>query len=235
LAPTLAAAPPAVRFPGPPAAAGSATRSVPGHNRWHPDIPAVAEVITGGSVRMECEGREPGAEAVLCGPLVVVGAEPGDVIVVDVLGVGRSDGVYAPHGHPGIIGCAPASGAVSPSAAVPVPLPDGGALLGRIRPGSATYGALYGPVAREAVRSEERGREIGGCGIARLGPGARILLPVHVRGAKLSVGDLHFPPGGGADCRFEGRPGWIDLRVNLTRQGVERFNVTGPLLMAGPA
>ena len=228
MAPTLASAPPVVRYPGPPAGDGSATRSVPGHNRWHPDIPAVAEVITGGSVRMECEGREPDEEPVLCGPLVVVGAEPGDVIVVDVLGVGRSDGVYSAHGHPGVIGCAPASGRPGADA------PGDEVLLGRIRPGSAACGPMYGRMAREGWRCAERGREIAGCGIARLGAGSRIMLPVHVRGAKLSVGDLHFPPGGADDCRFEGRPGWIDLRVNLTRRGVERFNVTGPLLMAGP-
>jgi formamidase len=225
LAPTLAG-PPAVRFPGPPVADGSTTRPVPGHNRWHPDIPAVAEVITGGSVRLECQGREPGEDAVLCGPLVVVGAEPGDVIVVDVLGVGRSDGVYAPHGHPGVIGCAPAEGSPVPDGSVP----DDGVLLGLFRPGRPGFTR----VAAEALRSEARGREIGGCGVARLGPASRILLPVQVRGAKLSVGDLHFPAGAGDDCRFEDRPGWIDLRVNLTRRGVERFNVTGPLLMAGP-
>ena len=228
MAPTLAA-PPVVRFPGPPVDDGSAARPVPGHNRWHPDIPAVAEVITGGSVRMECQGRKPGEDAVLCGPLVVVGAEPGDVIVVDVLGVGRSDGVYAPHGHPGVIGCAPAT--LSPAGEAPGdPAADGGILLGRLRAGQPEFARA----AAESVRSEARGREIGGCGIARLGTSSRILLPVHVRGAKLSVGDLHFPAGAADDCRFEGRPGWIDLRVNLTRRGVERFNVTGPLLMAGP-
>ncbi|MFF5259198.1 acetamidase/formamidase family protein [Actinomadura viridis] len=224
---TLAAAPPVVRFPGPPAVPGSATRPVPGHNRWHPDIPAVAEVITGGSVRLECEGGVPGEDPVLCGPLVVVGAEPGDVIVVDVMGVGRSDGVYAPFGHPGVIGCAPAAGSPRPLG----PAPEGGVLLGHVRPDLPEYGRM----AAEAVRGRARGREIGGCGIARLGPASRILLPVHVRGAKLSVGDLHFPARGGDDCRFAGRPGWIDLRVNLTRRGVERFNVTGPLLMTGPA
>jgi formamidase len=186
----------------------------------------VAEVITGGSVRMECEGPEPGRDAVLCGPLVVIGAEPGDVIVVDVFGVGRSDGVYAPHGHPGIIGCAPAAGSPVPGGAVP----DEGVLLGRFRAGQPGFRRA----AAESVRSAARGREIGGCGIARLGPSSRILLPVRVRGAKLSVGDLHFPAGLGDDCRYEGRPGWIDLRVNLTRQGVERFGVTGPLVMAGP-
>lgn len=194
-------------------------RAVLGHDRWHPDIPGVAEVITGGSVRMECQGREPGADAVLCGPLVVVGAEPGDVIVVDVLGVGRADGLYAAAGHPGIIGCAPS--------------PDG--LRGE-RPEAAPQQVA----AREAVRSEARGREIGGCAIASLTAGSRILLPVHVRGAKLSVGDLHFPgragiQAGAGDCRRFGLPGWIDLRVNLTRRGVERFRVTGPMLMPDPS
>ncbi|MBO2454949.1 acetamidase/formamidase family protein [Actinomadura barringtoniae] len=165
-------------------------RAVPGHIRWHPDIPAVAEVITGGSVRLECEDSD-----LLCGPIVVVGAEPGDVIVVDVLGLGRSDGVYAPSGHPGVIGCAPAL-----------------------------------PAAAEALSTGLRGRDVGGCAIAPLTGGSRILLPVQVRGAKLSAGDLHFPARG-AECRGSGRAGWIDLRVHLTRKGVERFGVTGPMLM----
>ncbi len=184
---------------------GDRTREVPGHERWHPDIPAVAEVITGGSVRMECQAREPGADALLCGPLVVVGAEPGDVIVVDVVAVGRADGLYAPSGHPGLIGCAPSADTL---------------------PG--------GPTA-EAARSEALGRALGGCAIAPLTAGSRILLPVHVRGAKLSVGDLHFPGRGAVDCRRAGLPGWIDLRVNLTRRGVERFRVTGPMLMPEPS
>ncbi|MFI0450459.1 acetamidase/formamidase family protein [Actinomadura sp. 6N118] len=188
--------------------------AVPGHDRWHPEIPGVAEVITGGSVRLECEGRRFDGEPVLCGPIVVVGAMPGDVIVVDVMAVGRADGVYSAGGHPGIIGCAPAEGRAG----------DGGGLLGRVTPMDAEYVRIAG----EAVRSGERGREIGGCSIARLAAGSRILLPVLVRGAKLSVGDLHF-----GECG-EAVPGWIDLRVNLTRQGVERFRVTGPMLMPDP-
>jgi acetamidase/formamidase len=170
-------------------------RDVPGHDHWHPGLPGVAEVITGGSVRMECPGRDPGV--LLCGPLMVVGAEPGDVIVVDVLGVGRSGSVHDGGGHPGIIGCAP-----------PVP---------------------------RAVPAGARGRDVGGCGIARLSAGSRLLLPVHVRGAKLSVGDLHFPGRGVHDCDRAAASGWIDLRVNLTRQGVERFRVAGPMLMPDPS
>jgi formamidase len=195
----------------------STGRAVPGHNRWHPDIPAVAEVITGGSVRLECEA----ASDVMCGPIVVVGAEPGDVIVVDVLGVGRSDGIYSASGHPGVIGCAPALPAASGDGADPED-----ALLGWVRPGDAAYGRM----AAEALSTEMRGRDIGGCAIAPLTGGSRILLPVEVHGAKLSAGDLHFPARG-EECRGAERAGWIDLRVNLTRKGVERFRVTGPMLM----
>ncbi|MFA1549513.1 acetamidase/formamidase family protein [Actinomadura chokoriensis] len=173
------------------------TRNVLGHDHWHPDVPGVAEIITGGSVRLECSGREPGAGVLLCGPLMVVGAEPGDVIVVDVLGVGRPGGTRDAGGHPGIIGCAPPG---------PVPVPGDG-----------------------------RGRDVGGCGIARLGAGSRVLLPVRVRGAKLSVGDLHFPARRFHDCGESGQAGWIDLRVHLTRRGAERFGVHGPMLMPGPS
>ncbi len=196
-----------------------AARGVPGHDRWHPDIPAAAEVITGGSVRMDCPARVPGAEPVLCGPLVVVGAEPGDVIVVDVLGMGRADGRSARGGHPGLVGCAPDADTLRRAGVVP---------------GGPAEGALLGRVAAEALRSESLGRRIASCGIAPLPAGSRILLPVHVRGAKLSVGDLHFPEPGAPDCRRASAPGWIDLRVHLTRQGVTRFRVTGPMLMPSP-
>jgi formamidase len=197
-------------------------RVTPGHNRWHPGIPAVAEIISGGSVRLECQEADVDSDPLLCGPIAVVGAEPGDVIVVDVLGIGRSDGRYAGSAHPGIIGCAPAAG---PLDAISVD-PDG-ALLGHVRPGLAAYE----PIANQALRSAERGRDIGRCAVARLTAGSRVLLPIQVEGARLSVGDLHFPAMPGGDCAATARAGWIDLRVNLTRRGVERFHVTGPLLM----
>ncbi|MCW2884990.1 MAG: formamidase [Streptosporangiaceae bacterium] len=206
-------------------------RAVPGHNRWHPDIPAVAEVISGGSVRMDCQSRwdlddrDPHADAILCGPLSVVGAEPGDVIVVDILAIGRSDGRYSGAAHPGIIGCAPGAESLRSVRADP-----DGALLGHVRPGLAAYE----PVAAQAVRSVSRGHEIGGCAVARLTAGSRIMLPVRAPGAKLSVGDLHFPAGRVTDCQESALAGWIDLRINLTKRGVERFRVTGPLLMPDP-
>jgi formamidase len=217
-------------------------QAVPGHNRWHPDIPSVAEVISGGSVRMECQGRveagrddDPAPDVVLCGPLSVLGAEPGDILVIDILGVGRGDrrDVMA---HPGIIGCAPAREAVAapPAPVAPVAPEADGALLGQLPPDLAEYRRI----AAQAVRSAARGKEVAWCAVAPLVTGSRALLPVLARGAKLSVGDLHFPPhrpAAGAGCRGTGAPGWIDLRINLTKRGMERFRVSGPMLMSEPA
>jgi formamidase len=76
-----------------------------GHNRWHPDVPPVATVRPGAEFRLECrewfDGRinnDDSAEDIrdvdlsivhqLSGPVAVEGAQPGDLIVVDVLDVG---------------------------------------------------------------------------------------------------------------------------------------------------
>ncbi|HEX6471403.1 MAG TPA: acetamidase/formamidase family protein [Streptosporangiaceae bacterium] len=220
----------------PAAPAAHRAQAVPGHNRWHPDIPSVAEVISGGSVRLECQGRveageddDPAPDVVLCGPIAILGAEPGDILVIDILAVGRG-GRHDVLAHPGIIGCAPAREAV---AAPPAPEVDG-ALLGHLRPDLAEYRRI----AAQAVRSAARGKEVARCAVAPLVTGARALLPVHAHGAKLSVGDLHFPPrrtAGGGGCQGPGAAGWIDLRVNLTKRGMERFRVSAPMLMSEPA
>ncbi|KAB2336645.1 acetamidase/formamidase family protein [Cytobacillus depressus] len=77
----------------------------PGHNRWHPDIPAAFSVEPGAAFRMECKEWTDGqiknddsAEDirkvdlervhVLSGPVYVNGAEPGDLLVVDILDIG---------------------------------------------------------------------------------------------------------------------------------------------------
>ncbi|MEV0973749.1 formamidase [Microtetraspora glauca] len=80
-------------------------QAVPGHNRWHPDIPAVATVRPGDEFRVECRdwtdcqvGNNDSANDVrdidltqvhmLSGPFAVEGAEPGDLLVVDILDIG---------------------------------------------------------------------------------------------------------------------------------------------------
>ncbi|GAB2833679.1 hypothetical protein GCM10027176_42490 [Actinoallomurus bryophytorum] len=188
-----------------PAAPLRTVQYVPGHNRWHPDIPAVAEMIAGGSIRLNCEGDD-----VLCGPIGIVGAEPGDLVMVEVLGIGRMDGRFAGTGHPGILGCAPSHAMLRDAGGDPT-----GALLGRIAPASADH-------ARVAARAEPIRATC-----RALAPRAQILLPVYVPGARISAGDLHFPDEGG--CRTQ--DGWLDLRIHLTKRGMERFRVTEPLLM----
>lgn len=78
---------------------------VPVHNRWHPDIPAVVSVDPGDVFRVECMdwtggqiGNNDSANDIrdvqltqvhyLSGPIHVNGAEPGDILVVDLLDMG---------------------------------------------------------------------------------------------------------------------------------------------------
>ncbi|MCM3740983.1 acetamidase/formamidase family protein [Oceanobacillus luteolus] len=83
-------------------------QEVPGHNRWHPDIPAAFSVNPGESFKMEClewtDGQVKNNDDpsdirhvnldrvhVLSGPVHVNGAEPGDLLVVDILDIGIFD------------------------------------------------------------------------------------------------------------------------------------------------
>jgi formamidase len=80
-------------------------QDVPGHNRWHPDIPVVAMVRPGDEFRVECrewtdaqivnsdtanDVRDVNLSVahMLSGPIGVEGAEPGDLLVVDILDLG---------------------------------------------------------------------------------------------------------------------------------------------------
>ncbi|HHW45279.1 MAG TPA: acetamidase/formamidase family protein, partial [Desulfotomaculum sp.] len=80
-------------------------QDIPGHNRWHPDIPAAVSINPGSIFRIECKdwtdgqihnNDDPSDIAhvdlnrvhVLSGPVWVNGAEPGDLLVVDILDIG---------------------------------------------------------------------------------------------------------------------------------------------------
>ena len=82
-----------------------ADQAVPGHNRWHPDIPPAASVRPGSEFRVECREwtdaqlvNSDSANDVrdvnlniahmLSGPVEIQGAEPGDLLVVDILDLG---------------------------------------------------------------------------------------------------------------------------------------------------
>ncbi|MGI9613811.1 MAG: formamidase [Acidimicrobiales bacterium] len=76
-----------------------------GHNRWHPDVPANVTVKPGDVFRVDCREWFDGAIVnddsaddilnaplstvhVLSGPFAVEGAEPGDLLIVDIVDVG---------------------------------------------------------------------------------------------------------------------------------------------------
>ena len=79
-----------------------------GHNRWHPDIPPVVSVKPGDVFRADCREWFDGAinnddsaddvryaplpgVHVLSGPFRVEGAEPGDLLIVDILEIDACD------------------------------------------------------------------------------------------------------------------------------------------------
>jgi formamidase len=83
----------------------AADQAVPLHNRWHPDVPSASSVKPGSEFRVECrewtdaqlgnndsanDVRDVDLDAchVLSGPVEVEGAEPGDLLVVDILDLG---------------------------------------------------------------------------------------------------------------------------------------------------
>ncbi len=94
-------------------------QEVPGQNRWHPDIPAAVWTDPGTDFRVECMdwtngqvGNNDSANDVrdmdlfqnhtLSGPIGINGAEPGDVLVVEILDMGPFPGPDTEWGYTGI-------------------------------------------------------------------------------------------------------------------------------------
>jgi formamidase len=221
-----------------------------GHNRWHPDIPPVEAVEPGDTVTFEIRDsrdrqitrasqHEDMLELAalahpLTGPVEVTGAQPGDVLELEVLryetddfgwtaifpgagflpdvfsepfvvkwelanGVARSDqlpGVAVPAcTHAGVIGVAPSRELFERALSRERELAERG---GRVNPPSAEH--AWPPAAAEGLRTYPPRENGGNIDIRDLGPGARLWLPVHLPGALLSVGDLHFAQGDGEVC-----------------------------------
>jgi formamidase len=166
----------------------------------------------------------------LTGPLEVRGASPRDLLELEVLayetddfgwtaiwpgsgflgdlferpflarwelagGLARSEqvpGVAVPACmHAGVIG-------VAPSRELFERARDREAALGAANPPSPEH--AWPPEAADGLRTYPPRENGGNMDIRDLGPGARLWLPVHVPGALLSVGDLHFAQGDGEVC-----------------------------------
>ncbi|MFC9974535.1 formamidase [Spirillospora sp. NPDC127200] len=294
-------------------------QKAPGHNRWHPEVPPAVTVRPGSEIRVECRewtdgqiGDNDSADDVrdvdlsvahmLSGPIAVEGAEPGDLLIVDVLDLGpvpqgpgepsrgpapgqgwgytgifaRGNGggfltdqypdackaIWDFHGqtatsrhipgvrftgiaHPGLFGTAPSAELLArwnrreqalidtdPGRVPPLALPP------------LAEGALGGPltgreleaVGREGARTVPARENGGNHDIKNFTRGARVFYPVHVPGALLSGGDLHFSQGDGeiTFCGAIEMGGFIDLHVDLIKDGMAKYGVTtNPVFMPG--
>ncbi|MEM9444399.1 MAG: formamidase [Verrucomicrobiota bacterium] len=277
------------------------------HNRWHPDIPMVATVKPGAEFRVECVdwtgGQIKNDESAtdikvvdlskvhyLSGPIGVEGAEPGDLMVVDILDVGalptsewgftgifdRENGggfltdafpearkaCWDFHGvytssrhipkvefagimHPGLIGCLPSKDLldtwntretelfnteperVPPLCALPYAET---AHMGRMSPDAAKAAAA------EAARTVPPREHGGNCDIKNLTRGSKVYFPVYVKGGGLSMGDIHFSQGDGeiTFCGAIEMAGYLDIRVNLIKDGVAKYGVKNPIFESSP-
>ena len=222
-----------------------------GHNRWHPGLAPVAAIDAGEEVTFEIRDsrdREltrdsdhrdllhtPALAHPLTGPLEIRGAEPGDVLELEVLGyetddfawtaiwpgsgflgdqfdrpflakwelaggVARSEqlpGVAVPACvHAGTIGVAPSAELFERALARERGLAERGGSAANLPDAELAW-----PLeVAEGLRTYPPRENGGNMDIRDLGPGARLWLPVHVPGALLSVGDLHFAQGDGEVC-----------------------------------
>ncbi|MFG1791550.1 formamidase [Nocardia sp. NPDC049149] len=139
--------------------------------------------------------------------------------------------------HPGLMGTAPSAAllakwnaregaliATDPQRVPPLALPP--------EPRDAVLGTLAGTefdrVAGEAARTAPPRENGGNQDIKNFTRGSRVFYPVFVDGALLSVGDLHFSQGDGeiTFCGAIEMGGFIDLRVDLIKNGMELYGVS---------
>jgi formamidase len=148
--------------------------------------------------------------------------------------------------HPGLIGTAPSAellatwnkregeliaahaNAVPPVAFPPEPI---GAYVGQDLPKE-----VMEKIAKEGARTVP-GREHGGnCDIKNLSRGSRCYFPVFVKGANLSVGDLHFSQGDGemSFCGAIEMAGIITFNTSIIKGGIEKFALKQPIFLPSP-
>jgi formamidase len=277
------------------------------HNRWHPDIPMISWVKPGDQFRVECVDWTGGqikddedatdVQVVnltkvhyLSGPIGVHGAEPGDLLVVDILDLGvlptsawGFTGIFAKENgggfltdhypearkacwgfsgihansrhipgvefagimHPGLIGCLPSRELllqwnarekalfdtnptrVPPLCALPF---SETAHMGRMK-GDAAKGA-----AAEGARTVPPREHGGNCDIKNLTRGSKVYFPVYVKGAGLSMGDIHFSQGDGeiTFCGAIEMAGYLDLRVSIIKEGMSKYGIKNPIFQSSP-
>lgn len=104
-------------------------------------------------------------------------------------------------------------------------------VLGRFLVGSLRL--LYGNQIDEEPGRPEHG---GNCDIKNLSRGSKVYLPVHMKGAKFSVGDLHFSQGDGeiSFCGAIEMAGVITINFKVMKNGMADLGMKSPLYLPGP-
>jgi len=156
-------------------------------------------------IARDCDRRPDSGPHVVTGPIQVAGAEPGDVLEVEVLQLERRApyGVVSNrHGRGALAGEYPqGEGDVSILATVDdagrgvLPVGDGRSLRFGLAPFLGIMGTA--PATEAPVHSVPPGAHGGNLDIRLLGEGAKLYLPVAVPGASFYTGDPHFSQGDG--------------------------------------
>ncbi|KAF8874009.1 Acetamidase/Formamidase [Infundibulicybe gibba] len=146
--------------------------------------------------------------------------------------------------HPGLIGTAPSTellatwnrreGALIEAHADALPPVAYGPLSTGAYVGQELSGAVRDKIYAEGARTVP-GREHGGI-IKNLSKGSRCYFPVFVKGANLSVGDLHFSQGDGeiSFCGAIEMAGIITFNTSIIKGGIEKFALKQPIFLPSP-
>ncbi|KAG9308045.1 Acetamidase Formamidase [Chiua virens] len=151
---------------------------------------------------------------------------------------------FAGVSHPGLIGTAPSPellatwnkrevGLIEAHANAVPPVAYGPLIKGAYV-GQALSNDVREKIYREGARTIP-GREHGGnCDIKNLSKGSRCYFPVFVKGANLSVGDLHFSQGDLSFCGAIEMAGIIKFKTSVIKGGVEKFALKQPIFLPSP-
>jgi formamidase len=104
----------------------------------------------------------------------------------------------------------------------------------RTIPGILIFPSLSVPVlSNNPAGRPEHG---GNCDIKNLSRGSKVFLPVHVKGAKFSVGDLHFSQGDGeiSFCGAIEMSGIVTINFKVMKNGIADLGMKSPIYLPGP-
>ncbi|OIW26389.1 Acetamidase/Formamidase [Coniochaeta ligniaria NRRL 30616] len=148
--------------------------------------------------------------------------------------------------HPGILGCAPSAEVLATWNKREGDLIAANRLEDRevaLPPNPTNVHAgvasadLKAKIGAEGARTIPGRPEHGGnCDIKNLSRGSKVYLPVHVDGAKFSVGDLHFSQGDGeiSFCGAIEMAGVITINFSVIPNGVADLGLKSPIYIPGP-